>query len=730
MPTKQTPNEMSSKWWGPCGLQPFPGHVSSSRLQMFASHLGQMLVLNGSTERSIQTGMEREYGKYTFKVEMPCNGLILDIIERYPTTMGIDTIQHNPLTVVIYENVDTKEVGIINLVDYCSNHQYFGFRFAKKKGLNLLRIGGTVPKGTIFLDSPSITDEGGYKYGVQANVAYMTHPAASEDGILVSDSFLPKLGFNKYENRVVEWGKKKFALNLYGDATNYKPFPDIGDVIRADGVLMALRSYDQPELAIVEQGITSTQEIDYNFDTTIYADGAGGRVIDIRVHHDLADTNYAESHMDSQAQKYDGARRQFHNKILSAWKKLKYMRGESLQITPEFHQMVVQAEAVISEGGKQRVFKLYRKAPLDTYRVEFVIEYPVKPDIGFKLTDTTGGKGVFCQIVKEEDMPIDSDGNRADVVFDPNATINRSNPARLYEQYLNASSRDIHKRLCFEMGITPFTREKKALAHINTLPADTITSVYNYLLGYYAICSPVMRNWFSDGQVTDSPSEYLAQIVERGIGLHIPTDNAPNTPDIIVAISNVNESGITSLTAPYNPVNKGIAAGYRPLYGPVSYVGNSGIRCTTVKPIRVASVYMILLEKIGDDWSAVSSGKFQHFGVLAPLTREDKYSKPARNQAVRGMGEAEVRIVVSYVGPMFLAEMMDRNNNPVTHKAMVEALLDSDEPGNIVNLVDRKKIPFGGAKPLQILKHLCSVSGFSFKYVPYKNVNYQQMKSN
>ena len=158
MPTKQTPNEMSSKWWGPCGLQPFPGHVSSSRLQMFASHLGQMLVLNGSTERSIQTGMEREYGKYTFKVEMPCNGLILDIIERYPTTMGIDTIQHNPLTVVIYENVDTKEVGIINLVDYCSNHQYFGFRFAKKKGLNLLRIGGTVPKGTIFLDSPSITD--------------------------------------------------------------------------------------------------------------------------------------------------------------------------------------------------------------------------------------------------------------------------------------------------------------------------------------------------------------------------------------------------------------------------------------------------------------------------------------------------------------------------------------------------------------------------------------------
>ena len=391
MPTKTNVNEMSSKWWGPCSLNVFPSSTSSGRLQMFASHLGQMLVVNGNTERPLQTGMEHEYAKYTFKVEMPSDGLILDIIERYPATLGVDTIQHNPTTIVIYEDVHTKQIGIITLTEFCSNHQYFGFRYAKKKGLNLLRVGGTIPKGTVFLDSPSVSEDGGYKFGIQANVAYMTHPATSEDGILVSESFLPKIGFRTFENRVVEWGKKKFALNLYGDDKNYKSFPDIGDVIRPDGVLMALRSYDQPDLAIVEQGVNSTQEVDYNFDTTIYAEGGGGRVIDIRVHHDLADTNYAETHMDAQAQKYDGARRLFHQKILAAWKKFKFMRGDSLQITPEFHQMVVQAEAVLSEGGKQRVFKLHRKAPLDTYRVEFVIEYETIPNKAFKLSDCSGG---------------------------------------------------------------------------------------------------------------------------------------------------------------------------------------------------------------------------------------------------------------------------------------------------------------------------------------------------
>lgn len=390
MSIKHQPNQMNSKWLAACGLNPFHQHDSSSRTVMLASHVGQMLVINGSTARNLQSGMEREFGKYTFKVEMPCNGVILDIIYRYPATLGQDSIAENPHTIVIYEDIDTKEIGILNLVDYCSNHQYFGFKYAKQPGISQLRINNTIAKGTIFLDSPSITNEGDYKYGIEANVAYMSHPACAEDGIVVSDALLPKLGFKTYESRVVEWGKKKFALNLYGDKTNYKPFPDIGDVVRPDGLLMALRSFDPPELAVVEQSVNSTRTVDYTFDSTVYANGPGGRIIDIRVNHDLADANHADVHMDGQVQKYDKARRLFYSKILDTWKKLKYRRGDALQITPEFHQLVVQAQSVMSEGGKQRVTKLFRKAPLDTYRVEFIIEYDITPNIGFKITNLHG----------------------------------------------------------------------------------------------------------------------------------------------------------------------------------------------------------------------------------------------------------------------------------------------------------------------------------------------------
>lgn len=383
-------NELNGKFLGSVAMNPFLQHISSSRIQMFSSHIGQRLTIEGASVRKIQTGIEREYGKYTFRVEMPCDGEILEIIERYPTTVGMNGINENPQTTVIYENTDTKEIGIINLTDYCCNHQYFGFKYTRKPGLNQLRINNFIKAGTVFLDSPAIKDEGDYAYGVEANVAYMTHPAVAEDGVLISESFLPKLGFRTYESRPIEWGKKKFALNTYGDENNYKPFPDIGDYIREDGVLMALRSFDPAELSIVEQGIHSTRTVDFTFDTTIYANGPGGRIVDIRINHDLADANYSACHMDTQMQKYDGARREYYQKVMSVWKRLKARRGDALQITNEFHQLVMVAQSVITEGTKQRVNKLYRKAPLDIYRVEFIIEYLTIPNFGFKITNTHG----------------------------------------------------------------------------------------------------------------------------------------------------------------------------------------------------------------------------------------------------------------------------------------------------------------------------------------------------
>lgn len=697
VPTYKVPNQIYPDLLGVCSLNPWIGHDSASRIQMFSSHIGQTLVVKGGTERTCQTGMEREYAKYTFSVKMPVDAEIIKSIQRYPYKEGPDAIHMNPQTVIIYEDANTKEVGMIDLRDYCSYHQYFGFEYSRKSSwFDAQRTGSAIKAGTVLLDSPSVTEDGGYRFGVQCNMAFMSHPAVSEDGILISSDVLKRFGFKTYETRVVEWGSKRFALNTYGDENTYKPFPDIGDRIREDGLLMALRPYNK-ELAMVEQGINDLREVDFIFDKLTYAAGAGGRVVDIRVHHDVVAGQGPFGGMDEQPEKYDRARRQFYQSILDVERRLRRERGDALRLTPELSRMIVEAQAVM-DHDQQRIVKLYRQAPLDDWRVEFVIEYDITPTVGFKLTDCHGGKGVICNVAAPEQMPVDADGNRADIVMDPNSTISRMNIGRLYEQYINCAIRDAAKNIRTGLQVTKGERGLEAkLAQMETSDPAAIDRAWNYLMGLYDIVSPRMYLWMTNGQYKRSRTEHLAEIINKGIYLYLPTDNEPESENIV----------------------KGLEKHYRPTYGPVSYIGNSGRRVTTKMPVRIGEMYIILLEKIGDDWTAVSSGKVQHFGVLSQVTNTDKYATPSRNQAIRAWGEAEVRIGVSYVGPLFVADMMDRNNNLSTHRFILQRILNSEKPTDIPHAVDRNLIPLGGARPLQLVKHIAECSGWKFIYKPY-----------
>lgn len=397
------PNQFHRELMGVLSLSPFDPYNSAARKQMFSSHIGQTLVIDGSTERRIQTGMEREYGKYTFAIKMPCDAEIIRCIDRYPRTLD-GSIRHNPETLVIYEDVETKQVGCLSLVDYFSHHQYFGFAYKSKPAAKKLRAREFVAKDTVLMDSPSITDSGGYKYGRECNVAFMAHPAVSEDGILISRDVLEQFKFKTYETREVEWGSTHFPLNLYGDDNNYKPHPDIGDVIRPDGLLMALRSHDEL-FAPVEQSFGRTREVDHIFDKCVYAAGPGdkvkgiGRVIDIKVQHDPDSARPTTPiGMDVQTTKYNDARLRYYKEIHNEYLRLKRERGARLSLSKEFHRLVVEAISVIGpaskhvEGAKrERVVKIHRGVPLDDWRVEFVIEYEITPTIGFKLTDCHGG---------------------------------------------------------------------------------------------------------------------------------------------------------------------------------------------------------------------------------------------------------------------------------------------------------------------------------------------------
>lgn len=716
---QHVPNQLDPQLLGLHATSSFVGHNSASRSVMHANHFSQSLVIEGATEKRIQTGIEYELGKYTFAIKMPEDGIILKVIDRYPRRADIDSIPFNPETLVIYETTNSpKEIGCFSIPYHQTYHQHFGFQYVQHPAISKLIPGAFIPKDTIFADSPNKTLEGAYKYGIELNTAFMSHPAVSEDGILISRDVLHKLRFKVYETRVVEFGNKAFPLNLYGNHKIYKPFPEIGETIRSDGILMMLRNYDA-DIAPVRTSIYDVLEPDYIFDKAIYVRGPGGYledstvsvqtgvVVDIKIYHDDNDNSPTPTGMMDSMSKYVRAFRSFYKEILEVEKQLRYDNkrkyGDSnIRFKPELHRLAVEARAVLSEEvsyNKQRhkLNKLYRKNPLDDYRIVFTIEYTITPNIGFKITDLAAGKGVNCQIEEPENMPVDAAGNRADIIMDSGATISRMNLGRLYEQYIGASARDLTNEVRTTLNI-PQMSESQAIAYLEEIQHHNpalINQVVNRVLGFYQLISPKQHSFYSQLGIKEQ-LDHLASIIEQGIYLYMPTNNEPELDEVILQLEQH----------------------YPSTYGPVTYVGNSGKRCTTIYPVRIGPVYMLLLDKIADDYSSCSSARCQYLGIISPITRNEKFTAPYRNSGSRTISETESRLVVGYCGRTALAEIMDRNNNPSTHRMVVRSILENESPSNISNCIDRDVVPLGGAKPIQLVKHVEYCMGFKTKYEP------------
>lgn len=400
MPANLPPNQCHPELIGVHSINFAVDKNSSARGVMSLSHFSQRLPIDGATERRIQTGVCRELGKYTFNVAMPANGRIIKVIDRYPRRADVDSIAMNPETIVIYEDEATKEIGHFSIPYYASYHQSFGYRFNQTPNMARLARGNYFEKGTVFADSPCIKENGGYAYGIELNMCMMSDPAVSEDGFKISRDVLERLKFRVYETRVIECGNTHFPLNLYGTKDRYQPFPEIGQTIRDDGLLMALRSYS-PGLMAVEMSYMDVMEPDIMFDKLVYARGTpGGRVVDIKMYHDDEEFSPMPMGIMANVDKYHRAYKRFCQEILDTEKDIRQERRKKhhesgLVLKPETQELLVRCQAIVSDASNrstQRLHKLHRKTPIDCYRIEIVVEYEVIPDIGFKMADMAGGR--------------------------------------------------------------------------------------------------------------------------------------------------------------------------------------------------------------------------------------------------------------------------------------------------------------------------------------------------
>lgn len=691
--------DMHPSLFSVCGMSPYPGHNTSPRIQMYSAQIGQSLTIKHPTLRYQQTGMEYEFGKCTFNVAFPTDANIIKVIHLYNKTMDNQTIDENPEDVIIYECIHTNTVDALVVPRYKSLHPYFGFWFKPTAAYDLVGYKTHIPKGTVILDSPNKLPNGGYMLGRELQVAFMSHEAVADDGIAICDDVLEYFKYNTFEKRVLEWGSKRVPLNMYGTPDRYQSFPEIGQTVREDGILAAFRNTDKT-LGPVEQSIYDLMVPDNIMDRIIYAP-PGGKVIDIRIDWTEDAGNNTLTGTDEQALKYRTATHAFYTKILTEYKRLHRERGKNLKIGNDFSSLVRKAQEVTVPVTNPKLIKLHRSVPMDDYRVEIVVMCEKKNREGSKFTDCHGGKGVIVRVLTPEEMPVDKNGTRADMIMSGKATINRTNFGRFYEHYFNSAANclliEFRKRLNIDKT------QKYTLNHIvnqyNT-NNEQFMLCYSTVMQFYQLLSPIIydRMLEANEEQIIKHMHYLLQPQHNGIHLTMPTDN-PRA---------------------YAMVAREVRKHFKPLRDVVTYRHN-GRLITTTEKVQLGSLYIMFLEKTGDDWSSVSSGKLQIHGLLSQITKSDKYTTPTREQTIRILAEAENRNFNTTTDEEVCAELNDRNNNPETHKEIVYQLLTRPFPSNIERCVDRNKIPLSNARPLQIFRHIATCAGWKFIYTSDPN---------
>ncbi|BEG72708.1 putative DNA-directed RNA polymerase subunit beta [Pseudomonas phage PA1C] len=692
--------EINLRLLGHAAIDPYYGTTSAARGAMLLSHIGQSPVVEGNEPRRVMAGIEMRYAEHTFDIRFPTDCVVLNIIRKYPTGVGRGSIRHNPVTTIVYEEYydEFKRIGVIHVPEYLSFHQDFGFKLEKQKDVwNNLAVGEMFAKDTVIAQSTTVKENGLLGMGVNATVMFGSMPGTIEDGFVFCDEFLrEKMAPRTYTTATGGAGKKAFFLNMYGDDKNIKLFPDIGERIRDDGVIFAVRDLDD-DLSPAEMTPRALRTLDRTFDRAVIGD-PGAIIKDIKVYwDDRQNPSYTPSGMDGQLRKYYDALASYYREIIKVYKGLSARRKDRLHMTEEFRQLVVEAMIYLPQAeGQRKLTRMYRLDQLDEWRVEITYESIKEPGGAYKATDFHGGKGVVCKIMKRADMPRDVNGNVADVVIFGGSTMRRSNYGRIYEHGFGAASRDLAQRLRVECGLERHGSYEldDVVNHIRNNP-DFIKYAFNELLDFYAIVTPTMH-----GMVKDHPNpiQHVSHVLRDGFAyLYSPVDDPVHLPTASNQILN---------------------SRFCPTYAPVTYRDQTGKEVTTKDPMLLGPLYMMLLEKIGEDWSAVASVKTQQFGLPSKLNNSDRSSTPGRESAIRSFGESETRSYNCTVGALPTVELLDQTNNPEAHIAVINSILTADKPSNIEKAVDRSKIPFGNSRPVGLLSHLLECRGLQFKYAP------------
>lgn len=660
-------------------LAPFPQHCSCQRLMMMSSHVVQSMVLKHAEPPRIFTGMENVIGKYMFTTtRREQDAHILAIVPKFAPTRwhhGDDM----PSYTVLYRGEKDGLVHYMEVNKYTFLHDGFGY-INERPDIDMLAPESDLPKEACLTRSPAWKGND-YCMGLNANVCFLTDWSVTEDAFVISESFAKKCTNLSVNQIKLNLGIDDVMLNLYGDhdVDEYKVIPDIGDTVRSDGIIAAIRQRNSSS-CVTDMSPEALQKIEPLHDE-LHKAPPGSKILDVDVYINFdqlrkmkdSDTCY------DQLLKFYKDHMYYYDEIVKYYQEF---LDQGMQISDEFNTLVLRCMELSNNKKfvKKHIKLCDPREPIEFITVVITYSFEREISLGSKLTGREGGKGVISEIRPDDMMPVDDNGIRADIVMTPASIINRMNPSQLYEQFWNRVSDQVVRNVVAEkMGW------KQA---------------YQYMLGF---CRDFRKNYAEalDVYLLDTDDKKKAWVEENiQIGYirllaawtkHHTLRDIKGTVSAKMYKDIVDECGGNE-DSPYGYLNF-IARKYGVEATPVTYKfkdEDTGeiVTVRTKQPALIGSKYLMYLGKIPDD--VITSVEVGHVNQFETPIKPK--SKRVKEQSLVGLtpqkfGEDEVCMLNMSLGCDVVARMMCLHSAaPSISKELFKTLLTEGRPTQLTAL--------------------------------------------
>jgi len=676
------------------GLNPLATEAHASRQSMHISQSSQSIVLNHSERPMIWHGVT-DITELAIKTEVPFDSEVMAVYSDREFLM---------------QTLDKQSLYLIKIPRWIGNNKAFGYEPVLKT--RDIYVGEHLPAGTILAHPPTM-NELTMNTGTHLMTVVGSFPGSAEDGIIICEDALEKLSYTTVHTVEFDIPNGYILVNNYGEDDEFITLPRVGDIIPDSGIVCRLRNVDVMSAPgmMSPKALRTKKTLGDKF--IQHGDCARGEVLSVDVMCNNFNTNYTygphTQRLDMIFQEKLDHYKRITNKVEQIMRDNK-RRGITTKTDPDLSNLIVHYEMLkASRLPKNRVKLNYKTQSSEPYRVKIrVIHRNVTPELGGKLVDRSSAKSTITGIWPRERMPLN-----ADVIVAKEAGINRTISSRDIEQYINAACLIASDKIRDILGVKRtklgevVDEDGIALTKgevIDRITDDKLKAIVDILMEWSECTVHHVGETLQealDGHL-DGVYNYIANITKHHIVTPFKTTYLSEHSQIDM----------------YRKLEE---SSFRPPYQRASTVNVDGSEVEFVEDFFEGPIYYHVLDKDAKEISASSGHVFQSWGLPSGKGASRRDSSPVSRQSCKTHGMDESQIFCGALGgseivPTKFLELLDRLTSEQTQTAEILSMLESDNPTREVNLVDRRKHPYGLARVNQILDHITLTQGIEFVY--------------